>query len=526
VTQPSGFTDLGPERARAQRPVASWVGEPDPRGGLPLYLELLRSKLWLVALVVAVSVLAAVVFVARAEKVYRADADLLVTPIPRSNTNLFGFGLVSETGDPTRDAETVAQLITTPAVAQRVRETLGLEESARSLENKVVARPVAQSSIVTVTATANDPELAARLANAFGQGAIVVRTDRLHRLVAYVIPRLRRQLNQLPASDVTSRASLSAKLQDLETLRLLPDPTLHFENRAVAPTSAVAPRPVLSIAAAFVAALVLGIGAVLGMHLLDPRILREEQLRRYRIPILARIPFEQRSWIPILARIPFERRLDWSGRRGPFTPGQLTAGPADGFRRLAGSLAARVDGRGNTVFVTGAAPLEGKTTTSLNLAASLGAVSEHVILVDADSRQPALTRTLALASPRGLTSVVTGRVKLADALEQSPALPQSVSVLAQEPNDLLAPVQVSGVAADSLIRDSSLLADWLLIDGPALSYAPDALPIAKRADTVVLVVHLGKTRERDLAELAELLTQQGITPDGFVVGGNYQPSYY
>ena len=49
----------------------------------------------------------------------------------------------------------------------------------------------------------------------------------------------------------------------------------------------------LSIAAGLLAGLVLGIVAAFALQILDPRVRREDQLRRlYNLPILARIPRE------------------------------------------------------------------------------------------------------------------------------------------------------------------------------------------------------------------------------------------
>jgi succinoglycan biosynthesis transport protein ExoP len=501
----------GSNAVRVEHPVANWVGAAPPRGGLALYLDVLRSRLWFIVLMVVVSVLATALVVGTAEKAYKANADMLVTPIPGNNTSLFGFGLPSESGDPTRDVETLAQVIATPAVAERVRADLGLEKSAQSLLNQVSVQPVAQSNIVTITAEANDPDLAALLANAFGEAAIAERTERFHEMLDAVIPRLRRQLAQLPRGETAARDAVSTRLQDLQTYRALDDPTLHLETQAVPSASASSPRTILSIAAAFVAALVLGVGGVLGLHLLDRRIIREEDLRGYRIPILARIPFETPR-----------------GRRLGVTPSYLSAGTMDAFRRLGSSLAARSDGNPKqTIFVTGASPSDGKTTTSLNLARSLDMMNQRVILIEADARQPSLSRVLGFMPARDVSDVLDGHSTLADALEPADGLSPGLRVLFQRPLDRSAAPHMSSNAADALIRDAKRVADWVVFDGPALNYAPDALPLAKRANSMLLVIRLKKTRASELEELAELLSQQGITPDGFVlVGGKAQAAYY
>jgi non-specific protein-tyrosine kinase len=495
-----------------------WIGDAPESHGLSFYLDLLRARLWIVVLIVAVTVGTAAIYLVRAEKVYQANADLLVQPIPGSSEDLLGLGLPFESGDPTRDSETIARLITTTPVAERARTLLGTNESASTLLAHVTALPVAGSATVSVSAQANDPDSAAALANAFANAAIAVRTDRLRNVLDRLIPQLKQQLAVTPPSDLTTRDTLNGAIKTLQRLRLSQDPTFSLYADATPPESPVSPRPVLTIAASLIGAFVLAFGIILGAHFVNPRVEREEDLRRYRIPVIGRIPRE--GWRR--RRKPFfqgSRNETWHmADRQPIRPNELSHATADAFHRLASSLSARTGERERAIFVTSPGPNDGKTTTSLNLAAALAAFNQRVVVVDGDSRRPAIARTLGLAPEKGIGDVVTGRASVADALVDADGLFGRVQVLTYEANDS-APIPVSSEAADSLTREVLQRGVWLVADGPALSYGPDSLPLAKRVASVLIVVRLRWTRLRDLADLAELLSQQGIVPSGFIIVG-------
>jgi Mrp family chromosome partitioning ATPase len=68
-----------------------------------------------------------------------------------------------------------------------------------------------------------------------------------------------------------------------------------------------------------------------------------------------------------------------------------------------------------------------------------------------------------------------------------------------------------------------------VIDSPPLTQVIDALPLARQVDDVLLVARLGRTNLRKLAELGEVLDQNGIRPVGTAIVGverSARDSYY
>ncbi|MGH2957308.1 MAG: Wzz/FepE/Etk N-terminal domain-containing protein [Solirubrobacterales bacterium] len=471
---------------------AEWLEPPEEELGLKRYVETIRERIGLIVVAVLVTTAAAVAYVLTAPKTYEAEADLLVAPV--SSETLPSLPLIRQSPDPTRDVETAARLVTNNDVAERVRSDLGIDEDAQDLLKKVSAEPVAQSNIVAVTAEERSPAEARDLANAFSEAAVTEQTEQLHEEIDAQIAGLQE-----------GQTSLGGRLAELQALRNGPDPTLRLETAADLPQNQASPRPALTVAGGLIAGLVIGIAGAFAAQILDPRLRREDQLRRrYRLPILARVPRDQ-------------------GKRDqPLTPRQVSSPTAEAYRTLRTTLerptADRIGSR--AILITGPSPSEGKTTTALNLATSLALAGRRVILIEADLRRPALASALGIEEARpGVVSVLIENVALQDALIASPTYGPNLQVLAADFSGGWIAELFSIPAAQGLIDDARALADFVIVDSPPLTEVVDALPLARKCDDVLIVTRLGKTRLDRIARLGELLADNGIAPVGFAVIG-------
>jgi hypothetical protein len=68
-------------------------------------------------------------------------------------------------------------------------------------------------------------------------------------------------------------------------------------------------------------------------------------------------------------------------------------------------------------------PGEGKSTMASGQACALALRNARVLLIDADMRHPTLMRRFGLTNTVGLSSILTGRATIADAVQPVPAIP-------------------------------------------------------------------------------------------------------
>jgi len=146
-------------------------------------------------------------------------------------------------------------------------------------------------------------------------------------------------------------------------------------------------------------------------------------------------------------------------------------------------------------------PGEGKSTLSKNFASLVAFQGARTLLIDADLRNPGLTRSVAAHATAGLIEVLKGEVPLHDAILKEPmsgldVLPAVVKKRVWHSAELLASKEM-----DALLAECEQQYDYIVFDLPPIGPVIDVRAAARQFDALVLVVEWGKT-PRSLVETA------------------------
>ena len=175
---------------------------------------------------------------------------------------------------------------------------------------------------------------------------------------------------------------------------------------------------------------------------------------------------------------------------------------------------AMLDARNNIVLFTGPTPGIGKSFTSTNFAAVLGAGGKRVLLIDADMRKGHLHQFFGMKRGEGLSELIAGTRVLGDVVRRNVA-PNldliSTGTMPPNPGELL-----MSPATLQLLESLSGQYDLVLIDTPPVLAVSDTQVIASHAGTVFLVARAEVTALGELQESVKRLGQTGVAVKGVV----------
>jgi succinoglycan biosynthesis transport protein ExoP len=178
---------------------------------------------------------------------------------------------------------------------------------------------------------------------------------------------------------------------------------------------------------------------------------------------------------------------------------QVVDEPLSSFAEAFRSIKVAVDISGairenKVIGVTSTLPKEGKSTVACNLAELAAHAGKRVILVDADLRNPTLTRSLGSGAEVGLLQVLAGKVGLDAAVYTDEGtglamLPAVIESRLAHTNEILA-----SEAFKKLIDQLRQAYDYIIVDLPPLAPVVDVRATTGIIDSYVYVIEWGRTR--------------------------------
>lgn len=151
------------------------------------------------------------------------------------------------------------------------------------------------------------------------------------------------------------------------------------------------------------------------------------------------------------------------------------------------------DRRPRVVGVISVLPNEGKTIVAKNFASLLAHLGARTVLIDADLRNPGLTKGIARQADAGLLEAIRGDRPFGDLLLFEPdsglfVLPAVIRKRVQHSSEIL-----SSSGMRNVLEEATKIFDYVIIDMPPLGPVVDVRAASSLFDAFLLVVEWGRT---------------------------------
>ena len=261
-------------------------------------------------------------------------------------------------------------------------------------------------------------------------------------------------------------------------------------------------KKLIIVAALFVSAL-FGVAIAIGLELLDSGFRN-----------LAHV--ESLTGVPGLGVIPKPEKQDAGMLPHEIAVRKPNSPFGEAVRSIrTGLMLSNVDTPPRTVLVSSSVSSEGKTTTSLSVAALAARTGQRVIIVDCDLRHPSVHVALNVPNRAGLSNYLTGQCALDEVVDID--LTSGVHYItaggrSPHPADLLGSQQMKALLA--LIAQQY---DLVVLDTPPLHAVSDTLVLVRQVEKTIFVVRWEKTRRETVMSGLRQVLDAGADIAGVVL---------
>ena len=169
------------------------------------------------------------------------------------------------------------------------------------------------------------------------------------------------------------------------------------------------------------------------------------------------------------------------------------------------------DRKKKVILVTSSSSGEGKSFTSLNLAAVYALPGKKIALLEFDVRKPIIHTHLNLDNSVGLTSFLNGEVtELVDIVQPSDSIPNlhiyPAGPVPLNPADILSSARMS-----ILFEMLKSRYDYVIVDSPPALLVSDPFILAEYSDIIIYILRSHKTSKKQLGYLDELVGNKSLS---------------
>jgi polysaccharide biosynthesis transport protein len=262
------------------------------------------------------------------------------------------------------------------------------------------------------------------------------------------------------------------------------------------PRGPSSPKISLTLALAALCGLGLGIMSALAREQMNRQIHTRAQLEKLLgISCLAVLPaFAQKR--PVLRKLQATRDSGAFRQISEVAPFSATA---EALRYIKVAIDLHPTG-GKVIGIVSALPGEGKTTVATGFAAFVAKSGARTLLIDADLRNPSMTRALGYINAPGLVNMVADKsdfddLVITDSKFKFDFLPSSTRMKPSNSSDIL-----NSPAMKEMLRAAKNDYDYVLVDLPPILPVVDVKAVAHLFDAFVLVVEWGSTSTDEIVK--------------------------
>ncbi len=226
--------------------------------------------------------------------------------------------------------------------------------------------------------------------------------------------------------------------------------------------------------------------------------LKEEDLRQMtKIPVVGNIPYCSEK----INKIVIEN------------PGSTIA---ESYRHLRSRMQFFTkDTTSPVILVTSSMPGEGKTATSINLAAAYSLLGKKTILIGFDLRKPKIFQDFDLNNDKGLSTWLIGQDKLEDIIQETSVEKLSLITAGPVPPN---PSELTALEKTSeLFKILKEKYDFIIVDSSPIGIVSDTIYLSSLADVCILVIRPGYTLKSMFELTLNEINANGIKGVGIVL---------